>query len=434
MYRLMSMVMLAVVGLSGLPSVGQAAEELTFTKVLRLGLERSLEAKRAALAVQLAADDRRVLSYENDPRLALSGNWSESRPRSQAPAADGAARNQVYVAQLNATLYDFGRHGTRMDRAGYAEQVQRLAETEVAESLRYAIARGYAAVLAAERIAQVATEQLAVDAAQLKEQRLNYQRGLRPESDVVMAEVTLGRADLALVRAQDASRAARIALGFLIGEGQQPLLVGAVPLTSLRLGDTVRWQQLLAAWQEFAKGAAQLRREQETKALSSDEELIAAVQRPLLQGSVAATRSGAWTGGQRQLYSGQVGLSWDLPWNGMARDEKRRIATRRQALSVQDEIDHKARSDLDAVAREQFRAAQNQLTALNTQVRLIAREHELVQRRYQAGKASALEVSATDADLLTQRLAVVTTLNALTLSVIDVAQARAVADLEGVFK
>jgi len=433
MYLLLSMLMLTVGGLSVLPGTGHAAEALTFTRVLRLGLERSLEAKRAALALQLAADDLRVLSYENDPRLALSGNWSDSRPRNQALTAEGAARNQVYVAQLNATLYDFGRHDLRMDRAGYAEQVQRLAEAEVAESLRYAIARSYAGVLAAERIAQVATEQLAVDSAGLKEQRLNYQRGLRPESDVVMAEVTLGRSNLALVRAQDASRAARVALSFLIGEEQQPLLAGAVPTTSLRLSDTGHWQQLLATWHEFGKSAAQLRREQEAKALSSDEELIDAVRRPLLQGSVAATRSGAWTGGQRQLYSGQVGLSWDLPWNGMARDERRRIVTRRQALGVQDEIDHKARSDLDAMAREQFRAAQNQLIALNAQVRLIAREHDLVQRRYQAGKASALEVSATDADLLTQRLAVVTTLNALTLSVIDVAQARAVAVLEGVF-
>ncbi|MCX6110736.1 MAG: hypothetical protein NTZ90_14170, partial [Proteobacteria bacterium] len=83
----------------------------------------------------------------------------------------------------------------------------------------------------------------------------------------------------------------------------------------------------------------------------------------------------------------------------------------------------------------QFRAGKSQLAALTAQVRLIDREHELVQRRYRAGKASALEVSAAEADLLTQRLAVATTLNTLALRVIDVAQARAepTPTLEGIF-
>ena len=42
-------------------------------------------------------------------------------------------------------------------------------------------------------------------------------------------------------------------------------------------------------------------------------------------------------------------------------------------------------------------------------------------------------MSAAEADLLTQRLAVVTTLNALALRVIDVAQARAETALERIF-
>ena len=70
---------------------------------------------------------------------------------------------------------------------------------------------------------------------------------------------------------------------------------------------------------------------------------------------------------------------------------------------------------------------------MNEQLKLVAREQELVNRRYLAGKASALEVSTAETDLLTQKLASVTLLNAMALRVIDVAEARAETSLEGVF-
>ncbi len=428
--------LLLLILLGGSSAQARAAESLTFAKVLKLGLERSIEAKRAALAAQLAADDRRILSYENDPHLVVSGNWSNYRPRSGTPplgSSGGVGRDEVYAAQLSATLYDFGRHDKRMEQADYAEQVKQLAAAEVTESLSFSIARAYAGVLAAERTLHITGEQVVVEAEQLSDQRLNYQRGLRPESDVVMAEVTLGRAQLAATKAQDDARASRISLGLLVGEEQQPLLDGPVPAASVNRSDAAHWDQLLTSWQQFHKGAAQLRREQEARALQVDTDLVDAVKRPLLQGGLAATRSGAWGGEQRNVYTGQIGLSWDLPWDGMARDEVHRIGLRRSDLGLQDDLERKVRSDLDATAREQFRAGKSQLAALMAQVRLIDREHELVQRRYRAGKASALEVSAAEADLLTQRLAVVTTLNALALRVIDVAQARAETALERIF-
>ena len=437
MYRLPLALLCLLIGSGSRAYAVESTKELSFGEALTAGLTRSLEAQRATLAIQLAADDKRILSHENDPRLTLNANWTTPRPVSGlavSNAQTGVDREQVYSAQLVATLYDFGRHSTRMEQADFQEQVRKLGHAEVLEALRYRIARAYAGVLAAERIVQISTEQVAVEEGKLKDQRLNYQRGLRPESDVVMAEVTLGRAKLSLSSAHAAARSARLSLGLLISEAEQPLLTAAVPTKSLTLNSPETWQRILTNWREFKKGAGQLRRETETNALKSDEDLVSTVRRPTLQGTVDATRTGSWTGAHREFYTGRLGLRWDIPWNGMGRDETARIGTRRMDIELQEQINRKTRMDLDTVAREQFQTAHIQLQQLSEQLKLVTREQELVRRRYLAGKASALEVSTAETDLLTQKLASVTLLNAMALRVIDVAEARAETSLEGVFQ
>ena len=436
MDRLPLVLVCLLIGSGGRIYAVESTKELSFGEVLTAGLTRSLEAQRATLALQLAADDRRVLSYENDPRFTVNANLTTPKPSNTLVAPNtqaNIAREQVYSVQLTATLYDFGRHSTRMEQADYVEQVRKLAHAEVLEALRYRTARAYAGVLAAERIVQISTEQVAVEQAKLKDQQLNYQRGLRPESDVVMAEVTLGRAKMALSTAISAARSARMQLGLLMGEDQQPLLTHPVPAKSLSLSSPERWEHLLYAWKKFNKSATQLRNEMESNALKSDENLVSAARRPTLQGTIDANRSGPYKGPLRNYFTGTLALRWEIPWNGMARDETARIGTRRLDIALQEQLNRKVRTDLDSLAREQFHAAQTQLQQLNEQLKLVAREQELVNRRYLAGKASALEVSTAETDLLTQKLASVTLLNAMALRVIDVAEARAETSLEGVF-
>ena len=108
MYRLPLALLCMLIGSGSRAYAVESNKELSFGEVLTAGLTRSLEAQRATLAIQLAADDKRILSHENDPRLTLNTNWTTPRPVSGlavSNAQTGVDREQVYSAQLVATLY-----------------------------------------------------------------------------------------------------------------------------------------------------------------------------------------------------------------------------------------------------------------------------------------------------------------------------------------
>jgi hypothetical protein len=219
-----------------------------------------------------------------------------------------------------------------------------------------------------------------------------------------------------------------------MGVDAAQVLAAPLPGGTLSPHDPAAWRSLVASWTAFGKSAADRRRERETTALGEDEDLVHATKRPLLSAGLTAQRAGVWGTEPANVYSGQVQLSWDVPWSGMSRDELHRIGLRRQDLELQEQQDMKARRDRDAAAQESFRAGEAQWTALAAQVELAARQHELALRRYETGKASAFEVSTAEADLLASQLDLIKLQNALALSLIDIAQARAVTDFGGVFK
>src|SRR5690606_26626849 len=106
-------------------------------------------------------------------------------------------RDHVYSARLGYTIYDFGRQSAKELAASESLKAQELASEEVDEELFWSVLRAYQAVVAAERIVAIVKEQLSISEEKLREQRKNYNQGLRPESDVVTAEVDVGRAKLA---------------------------------------------------------------------------------------------------------------------------------------------------------------------------------------------------------------------------------------------
>jgi outer membrane protein TolC len=422
----------AVIGVSLLGlGAAQPAEPLTFAKAMTAATSRSIDAQRAALAEDQAAADLAVLEHENEAKLGVSGIWGARRPKA---AAGSAARDQVYELSLSKTLYDFGRHAARIEQSKSARDVKNLAREEVTEALRYRVARAFAEIAAAERQIAVAADEVDISGAKLKQQQTNYRRGLRPESDVVTAEADVGRAQLGLIRAQDAARTARLSLARLMGVESGPV-AGALPAKATALQEPSVWRGLVGRWADFAKTAAATRREREVQALSADEELISATKRPVLSGSVNAQHAASWDDGfGKPQYTGQVELSWDVPWSGMSRDELRRVAIERQDLGLQDASETRARSDQDALGRAALDASAAQWDALVKQRQLAERQLKLVQRRYESGNATATEVSTAESQLVDVRSSQAQLAASMVDAVIDVAEARGVKDVGEVFE
>ena len=196
---------------------GADRRPLTFEAALTAALSRSLEAQRASLAVEQAAADLAVLSYEERPapepfrhlgRPPAEGRGPDRRRRPQR-------RHLRRPGQRDALR--FGRHAARIEQGAAVRDVKTLAKDEVADALRYKVARTYAGVLATERVVTIADDQVRVSSGKLDQQRANYRKGLRPESDVVSSEVDLGRARLDPRARAGRPRATRLALALLMG-------------------------------------------------------------------------------------------------------------------------------------------------------------------------------------------------------------------------
>ncbi len=438
------------------PAPAVPAGPLTYAAALSLAEAQSLDTKRAALAVEAAAVDRALVDYDDDARINLFGTLSARYGEPASGGAAGAAstkaatdasalamaaaklhltKSQAYGTQLSKTFLDFGRHDARVQQADALKAVRELQVGEVTEALRFKVARTYVALIGLERLAKLAIDQLKVSSDKLDQQRRNYKKGLRPESDVVTAEVEVGRALIARDRAFADARLARQALAQLIGAALD-LDRLTLALGAYRLRDPRALADVALTWNAQQKSAAMARREKERVALVADETAVDASKRPTVLGAVMVQEGAALANKPvfKPVVTGSVGVSWDLPWTGQSRDERRRIAVRRQDLDVQEQIEARGRADRDAAAREVLGAGARQWDQLNRQLALVDRQRTLVRQRYELGKASALELGQADLDLLSSRTDLAKLANTLLGATIDVAEAHAVTDLGPLFQ
>lgn len=416
-------------------------EILTFDKAVEAALEQAFDVRRADLGLALAEANQAILSHELDPRWVLSGSMSELRPRNtnllMNNVGNAARTGSAISLQLTGVIYDFGRHASRMAQAERQKEMQALTREDVTLSLRFRVARAYAAWVEAERMLLISEEQIKISESRVSQQESNYRRGLRPEHEVVAAQLDLGRAKLARERSLTEVLRVRQRLADLINNKNDTGLSG-----SLRLPKHLLKPQSPYAWEGLVKISngdlgltpSDKRRAKEVEALSHEEELIRRNRRPTLSGSIQAQHIIPWEGKGRDLVSGQIQLSWDIPWNGMDRDEMRRVSLRRQDLNLATEEEAESRRQREMQALLTWQMARAQWQEVERQVELTKKQRALIQRRYDSGKASALELSSAEADDVAQQLELIRLQSTLTMAFIDIAEARGIQDLGGIFR
>jgi len=189
---------------------GAAAEDaLTVEAAVALALERNPEvtAREADLRAARARLDGARLPFQANPEVAIAAG-----PRSRA----GERSTDVDI-ELSQRVEIFGQRGARIEVAGAeaaaAQGALAQERAEIAAQARIAFARA----LAAERLAAIAEEDLALsrEAARVAQKRLEVGDGSRLELNAARVEV--GRAARGVALARQAVDAARAELRLVTG-------------------------------------------------------------------------------------------------------------------------------------------------------------------------------------------------------------------------
>lgn len=381
---------------------------------------------RIAKSKSLTAEQARELaSYEDDPTIKLSATTGAvyREPPTHQANTDDLTREQSYGLSIGVPLFDFGRQAAREETADGAAKVAAIDADGAEADLRFAVGRAYLDLWSAARTMAVAQQQTQVAQRKLATQTRNYKQGLRPESDVVTAEVDLGRAEIARLNSGEALAAAKARLAELTGS-QGDVLATAKPASALA--------PIVAAWADGGQTPDERRQAAEAEVLSAELAALRARRRPVLDAVLSAEESGTLSP-LRTTTSGQLRLTWDVPWSGMGRAEEAGLAKRRETLALQVDATQRARRLTAQLGRDALAASIRLAEALDGQQKLAERQLQLVAKRYEAGQASALEVSTAENTLLTLRLDQIRAGDAAVRAALNVAEAQGVSDLEALF-
>jgi outer membrane protein TolC len=432
--------MIALVIFSSLAARADAAAQLMdFEKALQMAYENSPELKRTGVKREQAELDVKLVDEENDPKVTLQTSVMKQDPEPSRQTA----RNQSYGLTLSYDLWDFGRSSAKEKQFTHQAEASGFATEELKEQIFWKVARAYQSVIAAVRIEQVMSEQVELMETRFKQQRRDYQQGLRPELDLVTSEVDLGRSRLNHQKARDDVVIAQNNLVHLLGcsaAGGCPDPTAPWIVKSARAVDPTpaTLDAMIAEYSHEAAAptAGDKRREAQQAVLVAEKAGIDASKRPTLSLLLTAQESGAESVAFSDLnrtYSGAVQLSWLIPWNSQRKYELEKVALKQQDVEIEGWSDKLARTNQRAAALVQIKSARGQLMQLHDQYQLLVRKNRLVKNRYEGGKATIFELSSSEVEVVNLRLDQIRLFNSFTGFLLDMAEVTGKTDIKNLF-
>lgn len=312
-----------------------------------------------------------------------------------------------HALTVGATLWDFGRQSAQELRA-YAQRLSSEAQrAEAEENLRIRAARMYVAAAGAEAILAAAQEQLRNAESKLKAVTSGYHRGERPQSDVIKARADFGKARIFFSKSSDEAEWLRQQMLLATQQVSSPTaapLHAHVRLRPLLVRSPNDWTSFLAGLNGRPVESAVLERLRAGKmSLESELDALRAEQFPTLTASAGAQTGGSFLPLKADLL-GQLNLQYTLPLGDVR--EQRRLAVlarlRENALSKSEEL--KARDDKLRQSNQRMTDLLGQMNLQKSQIDLLLEYQKLVRNRYFSGRASLLELTTTEDELLSNRL------------------------------
>jgi outer membrane protein len=377
-------------------SAQQAVRTVTLEEAIRLALERDPAAVSAEEAITRARADQLEARGAWLPSVTVNSSYSNSSNQ-RFDQSTGRLVSQSYSAQAQASyeLFDGGRRlaelrsaGAALEAADAAYRAQRFQTVLATTEAFYTAAAASELVRAAAQRVERARQQLA-----FAETRLEV--GTATRSDVLRAELELGRAELALVEAEAAERDARLRLGRQVGiAGEVEPAGGALPETAPPRPPV---EELVA--EAIARSPAVVAAQASHEAARADRLAAYTAYLP----SVRATAGYDWFAFQfppdERSWSVRVFLSLPV-FNGFQREAtvSRAAATERIAEARARDAALEARVAAEAAAR-QIEAAERRVAIARRGVELAREDLRVQEERYQIGNATILDLQASQVAL-----------------------------------
>jgi outer membrane protein len=361
-------------------------ETLDLQRCIAVALERHPTIRAAAGA--LVAGESKVGQARSGLYPQLNGSASYSR---MDPA--NTTVGQVYDSysssvSLSQTLFDFGKTSDQVKIQELNRDSSRSDLDNIRTQVSFGVKQAYFGLLQAGRNRDVSREMVGQFQQHLDQARAFFEVGTKPKFDVTKAEVDLSNAKLNLIKAENTSRLARVALNNAMGLPEAPDYEVADQLSSQRveidLNETIR------------------------KAYDRRPDLKAiAVKRKSLEQSIELARKGyypyvtgnagyGWGGGSFPLDQGwSFGAQLNVPlFSGFS--TKYQVAEAQANLEVLAANEALLRQTIDQDVKQAWlnlqEAADRGVTA-ELVVRQATENLELANGRYAAGVGSPIEVT-----------------------------------------
>ncbi|MEN9528870.1 MAG: hypothetical protein RI932_743 [Pseudomonadota bacterium] len=398
------------------PDQLQQSEALDFKAVVQRVRAVSFALQRGKQLVDSAQAASSATDLQGVPTLQLSNGLVFQQ----------SVRNfrQQHALTLSATLWDFGRQHAQELRAQAQVAVSEAQLVEYEENLRGKTARYYVSLQAAEKVLALAEEQLRNAQSKLQTVTSAYRRGERPQTDVVKLKVEEGRAQLFLSRAQDehAALSTQLMLSTL-DDNTSYSATQRVRLKALPERGTAQWLGLFAEWERRIPESATLNKlTASEKVLQAELSSLNADAFPSI-GSSAAVQAGGSLLPIKPDILAQLNLQYSIPLTAQRDFRRSALLARVREVQLNRSEEKKNRSDKLIQSRVRAQGVLRTLELQRSQIETLLEYQKLVRARYFAGRASLLELTTTEDDLLAQRLELARLQSNLYLIALDAADA-----------
>jgi outer membrane protein TolC len=397
LHRIAGLLALGLAGLS--PSLHSQQRSVTLADAIRLSERVQPDVVRAAGDIQTAAAQRRSAWGSYLPTL--SATSSASTFASEGPSRvdpvtgqllSGNTSNRSLNTSLSASvdLFTGFRRGAEMSAARASQSAAEASFVDARFQQALTTTNQFLDALAAQQLLRVRESSVRRAEEQLKTSINKLQAGSATRSDSLRSRVTLGNAQLDLIRAGTDLATAEAGLGRLIGEtGRVKALDDSAFYRVIEMPDTVA-----------LRGEAESRSPRIQSAAASADAARAGLKasRAAYWPSLALSANTAWNASrsndydllnQRQL---SLGLRWSV-FDGFARELA--VAERAASLEVADAT---AADERRAVAAEltarlaELSAARVQIDITQTSVVAATEDLRVQQERYRVGASTIVDV------------------------------------------
>jgi outer membrane protein len=388
-----------------LPAAAQDARIITYDEAVRIALEQNSALRQAVNAAALGDIDVQQARNQFLPNLGFSAQAGQSYGRSfsasQGETVNTAAHSANFNLNSGVTLFDGFSNIASLHAAQLSGKASQLDVKRARETVVFTVASDYLALIQQREQLNVQRENLTAQTA-LEEQIQTYvDAGARTIADLYQQQANVAGSRLAIVEAEQASELAKVNLIDALqldprGAYEfEPPAAEAIAAAGARPALASLMDQALTQRSDLHAQEARL------QAAEQDVRVARGGRWPavsLSAGYGTSYNSVANTSFSDQLderRGGSIGLSVSIPIfdRGSVRADTRRAEI--QADNAQIAFDS-ARNDVGLQVRRayvDFRSADEQLSAADAQQKAAALALEATQDRYSAGAATLVELT-----------------------------------------